>query len=146
MNGLYIRPMEEKDVDAVSRLEEKTFSMPWSRSAFLEMITKEDAAYYVAELDGTIVGGCGVLLIAGEGNITNIAVDMALRNRGIGTRMLRYLIGEGEQKGLSAFTLEVRAGNAAAIHVYEKLGFRSEGIRPNFYEKPVEDAVIMWKR
>ena len=60
--------------------------------------------------------------------------------------MLRYLIGEGEQKGLSAFTLEVRAGNAAAIHVYEKLGFRSEGIRPNFYEKPVEDAVIMWKR
>jgi hypothetical protein len=41
MNGLYIRPMEEKDVDAVSRLEEKTFSMPWSRSAFLEMITKE---------------------------------------------------------------------------------------------------------
>ncbi len=118
----------------------------WSRSAFLEMITKEDAAYYVAELDGTIVGGCGVLLIAGEGNITNVAVDMALRNRGIGTRMLRYLIGEGEQKGLSAFTLEVRAGNAAAIHVYEKLGFRSEGIRPNFYEKPVEDAVIMWKR
>jgi ribosomal-protein-alanine N-acetyltransferase len=87
-----------------------------------------------------------VLLIAGEGNITNVAVDMALRNRGIGTRMLRYLIGEGEQKGLSAFTLEVRAGNAAAIHVYEKLGFRSEGIRPNFYEKPVEDAVIMWKR
>lgn len=143
---IHIRPMEKRDVDAVSRLEEETFSMPWSRDAFLEMITKEDAAYYVAESAEEIVGGCGVLMIAGEGNITNVAVKASARNQGIGTKMLRYMIGEGERNGLNAFTLEVRVSNAAAIHVYEKLGFRSEGIRPNFYEKPAEDAVIMWKR
>lgn len=146
MNELYIRPMEEKDVDAVSRLEEETFSMPWSRSAFLNMITKADAAYYVAELDGVIVGGCGVLMAAGEGNITNVAVTESVRGQGVGTKMLRHLIGEGEKQGLTAFTLEVRVSNEAAIHMYEKLGFRSEGIRPNFYEKPAEDAMIMWKR
>ena len=48
--------------------------------------------------------------------------------------------------GITAFTLEVRKSNQVAIHVYEKLGFVSVGIRPNFYEKPQEDAVIMWRR
>lgn len=120
--------------------------MPWSRDAFLKMVTKEDAAYYVAESDSGIVGGCGVLMIAGEGNITNVAVSESTRNKGIGTRLLKYMMEEGYRNGLTAFTLEVRVSNAAAIHVYEKLGFRSEGIRPNFYEKPVEDAMIMWKR
>ena len=60
--------------------------------------------------------------------------------------MLQYLIEDGYQNGLTAFTLEVRVSNQNAIHVYEKLGFFSEGIRPNFYEKPTEDAMIMWKR
>lgn len=47
---------------------------------------------------------------------------------------------------MNAFTLEVRVGNQAAIHIYEKLGFRSEGVRKGFYEKPKEDALIMWRR
>jgi ribosomal-protein-alanine N-acetyltransferase len=46
---------------------------------------------------------------------------------------------------VTAYTLEVRVSNAAAIHLYEKLGFESVGIRPNFYTKPKEDALIMWK-
>lgn len=146
-NGqIRIRAMERADVEYISRLEEATFSMPWSKEAFLEMIAKEDARYYVAESAGKVVGGCGVLMIAGEGNITNVVVEKKERNRGIGTKMLQYLIEDGYRNGLSAFTLEVRVSNAVAIHVYEKLGFRSEGIRPDFYEKPIEDAMIMWKR
>ena len=143
---IQIRPMERSDVERISRLEEETFSMPWSRDAFLEMIEKEDARYYVAEADGEVVGGCGVLMIAGEGDITNVVIDKKYRNQGIGTKMLQYLIEDGYQNGLTAFTLEVRVSNQNAIHVYEKLGFFSEGIRPNFYEKPTEDAMIMWKR
>ena len=146
LEQIHIRPMEKEDVEIISRLEEETFSMPWSRDAFLEMITKEDAGYYVAEKNGQVIGGCGVLMAAGEGNITNVVVDKKERNKGIGTKMLQYLIEDGYKKGLQAFTLEVRISNAAAIHVYEKLGFFSEGIRPNFYEKPTEDAMIMWKR
>ena len=60
--------------------------------------------------------------------------------------MLLELIRQGEEMGIADFTLEVRKSNAAAIHLYEKAGFRSEGIRPGFYDKPKEDAVIMWRR
>ncbi len=140
------RKMTAEDVPFISRLEEETFSMPWSADSFLEMIGKEDARYYVAEEDGRLLGGCGVLMIAGEGNITNVAIAPEARNRGIGTALLRHLMAEGDRKGLTAYTLEVRVSNAAAIHVYEKLGFVSAGVRPGFYEKPVEDALIFWKR
>lgn len=140
------RRMTAEDVPFISRLEEETFSMPWSADSFLEMISKEDARYYVAEEDGRLLGGCGVLMIAGEGNITNVAIAPEARNRGIGTALLRHLMAEGDRKGLTAYTLEVRVSNAAAIHVYEKLGFVSAGVRPGFYEKPVEDALIFWKR
>lgn len=140
------RAMTPADVPFISRLEEETFSMPWSEASFLQMIEQEDARYFVAEEDGQLLGGCGLLLIAGEGNITNVAVAKEARRRGVGTGLLRHLLSEGDQEGLSAYTLEVRVSNTAAIGLYQKLGFVSEGIRPNFYEKPVEDAMIMWKR
>ena len=140
------RRMTAEDVPFISKLEQETFSMPWSADSFLEMIDKEDARYYVAERDGQLLGGCGVLMIAGEGNITNVVVAPEARNQGIGTGMLKHLMEEGSRAGLTAYTLEVRVSNAAAIHVYEKLGFVSEGIRPGFYEKPTEDAAIFWKR
>ena len=140
------RDMTPEDVPFISRLEEETFSMPWSPASFLKMIEEEDARYYVAEEDGQLLGGCGLLMIAGEGNITNVVVAPDARRRGVATGLLTHLLAEGDRAGLTAYTLEVRVSNAAAIGLYEKLGFVSEGIRPNFYEKPTEDAMIMWKR
>lgn len=143
---IHYRRLREEDVPAVSQLEKETFSMPWPAESFLQMIEKEDTAYFVAEEDGKILGGCGLFLIAGEGNITNVAVMPEARRRGVATGLLTYLLSEGDRAGLTAYTLEVRVSNVAAIALYEKFGFVSEGIRPNFYEKPVEDAMIMWKR
>lgn len=140
------RAMTPEDVPFISRLEEETFSMPWSAESFLQMITKEDTRYYVAEENDRLLGGCGLWMIAGEGNITNVAVAKDERRRGIGTGLLTHLMREGDREGVMAYTLEVRVGNEAAVRMYEKLGFVSEGIRPNFYENPREDAMIMWKR
>lgn len=78
--------------------------------------------------------------------MTNIAVFPEYRGRGIGAALTKALLVEGRKRGMNAFTLEVRVGNQAAIHIYEKLGFRSEGVRKGFYEKPKEDALIMWRR
>lgn len=141
-----IEEMKKEDVGAVSRIEERTFSMPWSEKDFLEMVENENALYLVAKEDGVPIGCCGVRNILGEGNITNVVIDAPYRGRKISTDMLLELLRRGKQMGIEAFTLEVRRSNEAAIHLYEKAGFVTEGVRRGFYEKPREDALIMWKR
>ena len=81
-----------------------------------------------------------------EGDITNVVVDESCRGRGLGRGLVSRLLEEGKARGIRAFTLEVRVGNAGAIRLYEELGFRSEGVRKGFYDLPKEDALIMWKR
>ena len=96
--------------------------------------------------DDQVVGYAGLYQVLDEGDITNIAVLPSARKKGIGTALTHALIEAGEQRAIHAFTLEVRVGNVAAIHIYEKLGFVSAGVRKGFYEKPKEDALIMWRR
>jgi [ribosomal protein S18]-alanine N-acetyltransferase len=140
------RRMKAEDVPEISRLEREAFSMPWSEEDFEGMIRSENARYYVAEKDGVILGGCGLYIVLEEGSITNVVIRREARNQGVGTELMRHMMEMCGRDGVKAFTLEVRVSNKAAIHMYEKVGFVSEGIRPGFYEKPAEDAMIMWKR
>ena len=138
--------MLPQDLDQVSALEAEIFSLPWSRQGFADSLKQENTLYLVA-LEGTrVVGYCGLLQALDEADITNVAVDREYRGRGIGQAMLSNLMERGKYRGIIAYTLEVRKGNDSAISLYRKLGFLEEGIRKNFYEKPTEDAVIMWKR
>ena len=143
---LIIRKLTEEDVESLSAIESASFSMPWSAEDFAALLTRDYCVYYVAEVDGEVAGCCGMTNICNEGNIDNVVVAEKFRGQGIATALLERLLEEGNSLGVTAYTLEVRVSNASAIHVYEKLGFVSEGIRPNFYEKPTEDANIMWKR
>ena len=141
-----IKPLTEEYVDQVCVLEEEAFSMPWHRESFLEMIANENACYLVALIGEEVVASCGLRHIVGEGEITNVVTKGTIRGKGIGRQILLQLLEEGTKMGAEAFTLEVRVSNAPAIHLYESLGFVSEGVRKNFYEEPTEDALIMWKR
>ena len=141
-----IREMKASDVEAVSEIEREAFSMPWSADDFLEMVEADYAHYYVAESDEKVVGCCGIRNLMGEGEITNVVVAASYRGQGIGRQMLEYLLREVKTLGIGDCTLEVRVSNTPAIRLYESLGFHGEGVRPRFYEKPVEDALIMWKR
>ena len=143
---LVIKPLTEEYVDQVCVLEEEAFSMPWHRESFLEMIENVNACYLVGIINNQVVASCGLRNIVGDGEITNVVTAADMRGKGIGKMMLLKLMEQGIQMGVEAFTLEVRKSNEAAIHLYEKLGFVTEGIRKNFYEEPKEDALIMWKR
>ena len=68
------------------------------------------------------------------------------RRKAVGSRLLDEIILRGRDRGINAFTLEVREGNVAARKLYEKSGFVFEGIRPNFYSNPSEGACIYWLR
>ena len=145
-SDITIRPIAEKDIKRLAEIEADSFNTPWSEQSFRDLLSIDYARYLVAEIDGDVVGSAGMRVVCGEGDIDNVVVEKSHRGQGIAQKLIEELIGLGEKEGVREFTLEVRVSNAPAIHVYEKAGFNSEGVRPGFYEKPVEDALIMWRR
>lgn len=120
--------------------------MPWSKEAYIQALACSDVVYVVAKDGDRIVGSCGVRNILSEGEITNVMVDEPFRGQKISYPMLQTLLEEGKKLGITQFFLEVRAGNKPAVHLYEKCGFKVEGVRKNLYEMPREDGLVMWKR
>lgn len=143
---LVIKPLEEADIDTLCEIERQSFSLPWNRQNFLDLAKNDCTLYLVAHLNGEVIGCAGLWNMSGDGNITNVVIRSDMHRKGYGERIVATLMEEGLKMGVTAYTLEVRTSNTAAIKMYEKLGFVSEGVRPKFYEKPVEDALIMWKR
>ena len=143
---LQIDDMRTEDLEQVSRLEASCFSMPWSKKSIEEVMGKSDAVYVTAREEEKVVGYCGAYVILDEADINQVAVEPSCRNKGIGRKMMEVLLQKLKRAGANAVTLEVRRSNEAAIALYESLGFVTEGIRKNFYEKPAEDGLIMWKR
>jgi ribosomal-protein-alanine N-acetyltransferase len=133
-------------VDEVYEIERETFSDPWSKASFLSSIAEPSNHYLVAIVDGSIVGYCGYWGIAGEGYIYNVAVKPSHLRQGIGLKMLEQLIMQAVSRGITSLTLEVRQSNESAINLYKRLGFTEAGTRKDFYTKPLEDAIIMWRR
>ena len=142
----HIRRMEVADAKKVAVLEAENFSEPWREQDFEKAAFDMETLYLVAEQAGKIVGCCGVRNLSGDGEITNVSVKHSFRRQGIAEQLMKRLLSEGAAMGITAFTLEVRSGNLAAICLYEKLGFVTEGVRKNFYRNPSEDALIMWRR
>lgn len=143
-----IRPAEEKDLSRIAVMEKLYFSLPWSEKMLRESLHQAQYTMLVAEncADGEIAGYVILLNAAGEGNIMNIAVSDALRRQGIAGKLLTEVMHRGREEGICDYTLEVRKSNKAAVTLYEGLGFRTEGVRKDYYEQPREDALIMWKR
>ncbi len=137
-----IVPMRENHLDAVAALEMVCFSSPWTREGLAEELENPQAHFLAAEADGRTAGYIGVQEICGEGYVTNVAVLPQYRRQGIGARLVRAAVDGARARGCEFLSLEVRVGNEAAIRLYEKLGFRAQGKRKNFYRDPTEDAYI----
>ena len=143
VSALTVVPAEPAHIPAIAALERVCFSHPWTEQMIAEELENPIAVFRTALLGGRVAGYVGMQAVAGEGYIANLAVDPALRRRGIGERLLSDLLGYARAQGFSFVTLEVRVSNAPAIRLYEKLGFRKLGKRPRFYDDPAEDAWIM---
>jgi len=148
LGGWIERLADEADLDAVAALEAKSFSNPWTRDMLARELAQSDVArvYVLRRPDATVAAFCACWVIGDELHINTIAVDGAHRREGLATRLLRFVFAEVAAAKVRSVTLEVRRSNTAALGLYERLGFRIEGVRPNYYVHPDEDALILWLR
>lgn len=133
-----------EDLDEVLRIERASFSMPWSRGAFVyEMEQNRVARCWVMREDGRAIGYLCLWEIADELHVTNIAVDPACRRQGVGRTLLKAVLDAARERGLRLVVLEVRPSNTEARTLYEAFGFRVIGRRRGYYYDTGEDALVM---
>jgi ribosomal-protein-alanine N-acetyltransferase len=134
-----------EDLDTIMRIEQASFTMPWTRKMFevelsqnpfgrLEVLRRTDAA---------LIGYVCYWVVFEECRLMTLAVEPSLRRQGLGRALLRHAMGRGREAGATRGLLEVRASNGTAIQLYEQEGFRRVAVRARYYTSPVEDAVLM---
>ncbi|MBV6502346.1 MAG: Ribosomal-protein-alanine acetyltransferase [Fimbriimonadales bacterium] len=139
-----ILPMEERHLPQILAIEKESNPSAWSESGFRSELTNPQAHYFVALQDGTVAGYAGYWSVIDEAHITNVAVSPEHRRKGMGRTLVQYLLKDAAKRGIRCATLEVRAGNIAAISLYESMGFVACGVRKRYYPADRSDAVVMW--
>ncbi len=142
MEQVTVRPMDENDIPALAAIEKECFSLPWSEQAFRDSCALPYAYFFVADVAGQVAGYAGLYKIGDEGDITNVAVSSIYRRKGIAVKIMEAVLSFAREQAMSLINLEVRESNSPAIALYERMGFVNIGKRKNFYEKPLEDAII----
>ena len=146
--GYSIEPMRRTDLAEVMAIESYSFATPWSQASFEADMDKEYGGLKVARLldgDGVhpLLGYVCFWLVADEIQITNIAVHIEYRRRGVGRSLLLHACYLGYEAGARLAVLEVGRANKAARALYERLGFEAIQIRPRYYPASGEDALLM---
>jgi ribosomal-protein-alanine N-acetyltransferase len=134
-------------IDAVLAIEDASFTNPWTRDMYVSELGNPGTSYcYVArDASGLAAGFCSFWRIVDELHINNLAVLPEFRRHGVASTLLSFTLDEGIRLGATRATLEVRRSNDAARLLYARFGFTIAGVRRDYYSKPVEDALILWK-
>ena len=154
---LNIVPLTEEHIDNICGIENESFGDPWNRQMFLDLLDSPFAVCYTAfelpppsaphsEREADVAGYLIAYHVGSEIQILNIAVKKSKRHRKIATGLFGVIFEYAKTKKtekIEEFTLEVRPTNTGAIALYNKLGFKIDGVRRNYYRNPKEDAVLM---
>lgn len=138
-----IGPLAPEHLEACLALDQRCWGGLWSRSQWTTELAEPQRPGLGAWQGGDLVAmACGWLILE-ELHITLVAVDPGQRRQGLGRRLLAALLAEGRRRGAERATLEVAAGNQAAIGLYAAAGFQEAGRRRGYYRSG-EDALIQW--
>lgn len=150
-----MRELSWQDIPRLVELEKVVFDRDaWSAETWwAELAGRPRRAYVVLtepdepvpEADGRIVGYAGIDLGADVADVMTIAVDPSRRGRGLGPRLLDWLVQTAVAGGVSRLTLEVRGDNDAARRLYARSGFEVATVRRRYYQPGDVDAVVMWR-
>ena len=135
--------LDKNLIPKILDIEQATHTAPWSQRSFENELEHKYGIFLVGLVEGEVSAYGGVWILVDEAHVTNVVVKENLRGQGIGRRLMVELLTKAREKGAVCATLEVRASNAAAIHLYEDLGFLQSTVRKHYYPDNKEDAVVM---
>lgn len=138
--------MKPGDLDEVLAIERQSFPSAWSRESYLRELRNRNSYYFVARLEGHVIGYAGMWVIGTEAHISTLAVHPDWRRHGLGERVLWHLLAVARERGVNKVTLEVREANLAARQLYRKCGFEEQRLLPGYYGDTGEDGVAMERR
>ena len=138
------RPMCEKDIDQILRIERAAYPYPWTLGNFRDCLASGYACW-TGEIEGELAGYWLMMLAAGEGHILNCCIAPNWQRRGFGHQLMQHLLAVAAGHQARELFLEVRLSNAAAIRLYEREGFEAIAQRRGYYpaDQGREDALIM---
>lgn len=142
IGGAAIRRLAYSDLPAVLSIERRSFPTPWSLAMFVLELSKPSGICLAATEGDEVLGYLVCSRYDQVWHLMNVAVAPERRRAGVARGLIEQLV--EESGGRLPFTLEVRVSNRPAIAMYERLGFRSAGVRPRYYQDNGEDALIMW--
>jgi ribosomal-protein-alanine N-acetyltransferase len=137
-----VRQLTYSDLPAALSVERRSFPTPWSLAMFVLELSKPSGICLAASDADQLVGYLVCSRYDHVWHLMNVAVAPERRRAGVASRLIARLFEEAGRE--LPFTLEVRVSNRPAIAMYERLGFRSAGVRPRYYQDNGEDALIMW--
>ena len=136
MRPVTLRRGDARDIDMVEALTEAAFDPrygeAWTRGQSLGVLAMPGVRLTLALIDDTAAGFAMVRTVLDEVELLLLAVTPACRRRGVGTALLRAVIGDGAAAGAADLHLEVRAGNEA-VALYRAHGFAKVGERRGYY-------------
>jgi [ribosomal protein S18]-alanine N-acetyltransferase len=140
---ILVRDMTPADVPAVVAIERASYSVPWSEATFRGLLRRRDAELIVAMLDDRVIGYAVFWCVVDQGELGNVAVSAATRRRGVGELLVSEIIRRAADRRVRELFLEVRPSNETARRLYDRFGFTPVGRRRNYYQEPVEDALVL---
>jgi len=128
-----VRPMTQTDIPLVIGIEHDAYPFPWSEGIFRDCV-RVGYLCRVVEMQGQVFGYAILSFGADEAHVLNICIHRDWRDRGVGRRLLNYLLDQARKAGMHDAFLEVRPSNTSAIHLYESMGFTRVGVRKGYYQ------------
>ncbi|MEN3013721.1 MAG: ribosomal protein S18-alanine N-acetyltransferase [Endomicrobiia bacterium] len=146
LDNLIIEEATLKDLHQIYLIEKENFKFPWDKNFiyFNFQLSKNIRRFYVARLEDIVIGYVVCGLSDRLAHIYNISVKKEYQNKGVGSKLLKYLLDDLILSGIETVILEVRLSNIRAVSFYRKFGFNEFKIKKSFYPDK-EDALIMVK-
>ncbi|MDN6625729.1 MAG: ribosomal protein S18-alanine N-acetyltransferase [Pisciglobus halotolerans] len=116
---------------------------PWSKKLFENDKKDSYSGYGLIIKDGKTVGYIGYRQVFEEAEITNLAIVKEEQKHGLAVELVEKWLEKMKKEQVEIVFLEVRYSNQAAVKLYKKMGFQQVAVRKNYYQNPIEDAIIL---